>query len=563
MNSLKFALLNQTKKEVKIRRDYQIDVIDAVEAKKGINYIVSNSAQINAEIYAPEINFYLKNTQDKDPEKIGNNVYRLFQARNLFHLYSSDLPKVERIGNTVALIGNERFFGEIVKLNSSGSLDIVGRFYPNSIEKIEGSIGGIKVYLKNTDAVEVDQVLFLDRPDEFERVGVWDVEEGNIEKVFRDVVDNAEYGYEYTKVLKYDSTICQHNGRSVDVCGFCADICPVEAIIKVEEGKKLEFIDKNCTRCGGCVSICPSGALDYRVPDRSVFLMMSKIYKDRIPIIIPETMEFESLEIPLKEDVLPFIVGGKKFLDESHLLTVLQESGSQVVIFNDNLSRGTKEAIWLVNEIYKKRYGKEGVLVARNEDELKVAVENVSRIEGSFNGLEVDVYKRKREIFSDRLEFLVDGEDLGEIKTGAYIHYGLVSIDEGKCTLCLSCAGACNVEALKPFEGDNSLRFNPSICTMCGYCVEICPEECMSITEDVLYLNKNWFVYRILAKDELFRCIVCGKPFAPAKSIKAVAERMIKIWGEDDPRVKTLYCCPDCKPKVMFGDRNISIKGFK
>lgn len=117
------------------------------------------------------------------------------------------------------------------------------------------------------------------------------------------------------------------------------------------------------------------------------------------------------------------------------------------------------------------------------------------------------------------------------------------------------------MEALKPFESDNTLRLNPSICTMCGYCVEICPEDCMDVSKDVIYLNKSWFVYRVLAKDELFRCIVCGKPFAPSKSIKAIAERMIKIWGEDDPRVKTLYCCPDCKPKVMLGDKTITLKG--
>ncbi len=547
---------------IRFKENYEIDVLDKNSTIQG-EYVVSNSEDVDAEIYAPEINFYLKNSEEKNPETLGNDVYRLFQARNLFYLYSSDLPDVKRINNTVIIIGNSEFFEKFDKLNSKRQLEVVAKANPEDIEKIEGEIGNLKIFTKDNGISEAAQLLFLNRPDEFERVGVIKVKHGKEKAAFDEALENANYGYEYTKVLKYDLTICQHHNRQYDVCGFCADICPVGAIVKADNPKRLEFIDINCTRCGGCVSVCPSGAIDFRVPDRSVIHMMSKIYKDRIPLVIPETMEFESLEIPLKEKILPFVVGGKKFFDESHLLMILQESGSQVIIFNDNLSKGTKEAIELINEIYRRKYGKDGILVATNLDELNGALKEVCIIEGSYNPLEIDIYKKKREIFSERLEFIVDGDDLGEINTFEYIHYGLISVDESKCTLCLSCAGACNVGALKPFENDNSLRFNPSICTMCGYCVQVCPEKCINITEDVIYLNKSWFIYRTLAKDKLFRCIVCGKPFAPAKSIKTIAERMIKIWGEDDPRVKTLYCCPDCKPKVMFGDKNIKIKGNK
>ncbi len=555
-----FKLPEDLKREIQFKEDYEIDVL---ESNGGGDYIVSNSEDVDAEIYAPEINFYLKNSKDKDPEKLGNNVYRLFQARNLFYLYSSDLPEIKRIDNTVILVGGDEFFDEFEELNSGGKLEVIAKVNPEDIEKIEGVIGSLKLLKKDNSIFEASQILFLDRPDDYERVGVIKVERGKEYAAFNEALENAEFGYEYVKVLKYDNTICQHHNRQYDVCGFCADVCPVDAIVKADDPRRLEFVDINCTRCGGCVSICPSGAMDFRVPDRSVFHMMSKIYKDRIPLIIPENMGFESLKIDLKEDVLPFVIGGKKFLDESHLLTILQESGAQVVIFNDNLSKGTKEAIGLINEIYRRKYGKEGVLVATDADELKSALDRVCKVDGSYNPKEVDVYKKKREIFSERLEFIVDGDDLGELTSFEYLHYGLISVDESRCTLCLSCAGACNVEALKPFENDNSLRFNPSLCTMCGYCVQICPEQCMSITKDVIYLNKSWFVYRTLAKDELFRCIVCGKPFAPAKSIKTIAERMIKIWGEDDPRVKTLYCCPDCKPKVMLGDKSIKIKGMK
>jgi DNA-directed RNA polymerase subunit RPC12/RpoP len=55
-----------------------------------------------------------------------------------------------------------------------------------------------------------------------------------------------------------------------------------------------------------------------------------------------------------------------------------------------------------------------------------------------------------------------------------------------------------------------------------------------------------------MAKDELFACSECGKEFATKKSIEKIAAIMTPLFGADDVKIKTLYCCSDCKPKVMF-----------
>jgi len=553
----KFALVLRNKTLLNIPDELEIDLYTVDGLKDRVfeeKYIVSNSKLVEAEIYAPEINLYLDNTQDKDPDTIVHNLYRLFQARNLLHLYSTDLPIIEKIGNKVVLVGNEVLKDKVKDIDKDDVLDILAVIEKEQIESIGGKIGELTIKLKDNRTIVSDQILFQNRPDEFEIIGVWDVDEAHIQDVISETIDNVIYGYEYVKVLKYSPDICQRKGRITDICGYCADTCPVNAITKVDEGNELKFIDINCTRCGGCVSVCPSGALDYRVPDRSVVHMMSKLFKQRIPLIIPEPMLTEGLNIKLKENVLPFVIGGKKFLDESHLLTILQESGSQVVLYNDNVSKGTNEAIELLNGIYLKKYGKQAVFIATTLQELEDSLKKANFIDGSYNSLEIDVYAKKREIFSERLSFIVGGDDLGEIHTKEHIHYGIIQIDDSKCTLCLSCANVCNVEALKPFEHDNTLRINPSICTACGYCIEICPENCMSIIEDTIYLNRSWFEYKVLARDNLFRCIVCGKPFAPSRSIEKIAKQMISLWGDSDVRVKTLFCCPECKPKLMMGD---------
>ena len=80
---------------------------------------------------------------------------------------------------------------------------------------------------------------------------------------------------------------------------------------------------------------------------------MSKFYKDTHPLIIPLKMKMEDLEISIKENVLPFAIEGEKFLDETAFLTLLQMSGSQVIFYSDFLSKGTKDAIRIVNNIYQ------------------------------------------------------------------------------------------------------------------------------------------------------------------------------------------------------------------
>jgi DNA-directed RNA polymerase subunit RPC12/RpoP len=55
-----------------------------------------------------------------------------------------------------------------------------------------------------------------------------------------------------------------------------------------------------------------------------------------------------------------------------------------------------------------------------------------------------------------------------------------------------------------------------------------------------------------MAKDELFACTECGKQFATVKAVQKIAAIMTPLFGADDIKVKTLYCCADCKPKVMF-----------
>jgi transcription initiation factor IIE alpha subunit len=55
-----------------------------------------------------------------------------------------------------------------------------------------------------------------------------------------------------------------------------------------------------------------------------------------------------------------------------------------------------------------------------------------------------------------------------------------------------------------------------------------------------------------MAKDELFTCLECGMPFATVKAVEKIAAVMTPLFGNDEVKLRTLYCCAACKPKVMF-----------
>ncbi len=72
------------------------------------------------------------------------------------------------------------------------------------------------------------------------------------------------------------------------------------------------------------------------------------------------------------------------------------------------------------------------------------------------------------------------------------------------------------------------------------------------MTRGQIELKPEYFDYKILAKDTLFKCIECGKEFATTKSIMKIANFMQEKFGDDPHKIKTLYCCSDCKAKIMI-----------
>lgn len=542
-------------KELDFPLSEQIFVTYNLEDLKNKKFLISNTKEIPSELTASEVDFYIKNSQDNLSNKI-KNVSKLYEIAATKYDFAQDISYTQEVSNSVLLISNtkENYENFVSKITSSDfelfSID------ENIIKNISGHIGNLQVVVADEDenvVLNVSQIVWFDAKQiGLNQSGTLDPNLSSIDEVIETLKANIN-SYSYKKFTTYNQNICQYHGRREEVCSKCEEVCPTVAITKDDKTKTLAFSQIDCHGCGGCISVCPSGALDYAPSNKEALFEMSKFYKDTHPLIIPQKMNIENLEISLKENVLPFCIEGEKFLHESSLLTLAQISGSQVIFYSDFLSKGTKDSIKILNDIYQRKYKKDAILVAMNLEELQKILEKVSFIENSYFNFEQNGLK-KREIFSHRLQKIVGNEDLGVVSTGEYVRYATVEVNEAKCTLCLSCVGACNVDALIANEADFSLRINPSVCTACGYCEISCPEkDCLTIKKDEIQLQPLWFKENILAKDKLFACIECGKEFATTKAVEKIAAMMAPIFAKvSETKKRTLYCCEDCKAKLMI-----------
>lgn len=517
------------------------------------SFLVSNSSEINSEVVSKEIDFYIRNSKDSLPTMM-KTLPMLYDMCATQYDNTEDMEYSANIENKILIIASKEQVAEFISNTEDDEFDLYDTT-EDKIVKISGHIGNLNVTVQSQEKevlLQVDQIVWFDAKEiGYKQSGTIDPNITSIQETIETLRANI-LEYNYKKHITYSTTSCQYHERREEICSKCVEVCPTTAITKNDELKHLVFSDIDCLGCGGCVSVCPTAAIDYALLNKDSIYEISYFYNDRHPLIIPSKMNIETLTVDLKENVLPLCIEGEKFLDEASFITLTQMSGSQVIFYSDFLSKGTGDAIDILNAIYQKKYAKDAILVASTPEELEACIQEVSFIENSkFNSNQRN--QRKRETFSFRLQHLVGDDDLGVVKTGEHIHYSKVEVNESNCTLCLSCVGACNVDALIADPKDNTLRINPSLCTSCGYCEVSCPEnDCLTIKRDEIELNPTWFKEQILAKDTLFACVECGVEFAATKAVEKIANMLAPVFASNPVKQRTLYCCENCKAKLMI-----------
>ncbi|MDE5925628.1 MAG: 4Fe-4S binding protein [Helicobacter sp.] len=426
------------------------------------------------------------------------------------------------------------------------------------LENFSGSFGGFNAKLNNKEIVEFAQaVLFVSEEELLRFRGVYNVADfKNPESLLEKLKKNIGI-YSYKEMIGYQENLCQYHHRREKHCTRCANVCPTFGVDNNDGLMELIFSPIDCIACGACVGVCPTNCLEYEELPKEGLGEIIEQYKGQ-RIFLCNTQDYRILASQnknLPSDFLPLVLPSLLMLNENDLLSMVQMSGNALVVYTQNLSAPME----FLNHITQQIYQQDSIFAVQQ-------VESLSQLE--LPQIESYFYQNRynkpyRESFAQRLQYMVKDEDYGLAKSVPAtqsrkdsVFYGEIKVNTQKCTLCLSCVGACNVNAIFARSDDFSLRFNASLCTTCGYCVASCPEDAMELHKEGIMLNPEFFRSQELAKDEPFLCVECGKVFSTKKSIEKVLLMIGDSFAKDTKKFRTIQCCPDCKVKVMLDATN-------
>ncbi|MCP4185989.1 MAG: DUF3306 domain-containing protein [Gammaproteobacteria bacterium] len=465
-------------------------------------------------------------------------------------------------------------------VSTSGKLpDSIANFHIKQRDiRIQGYLGAFKVELDNTNqTLQADIVLDLCEepinqhevlPPGYLHLNIAEQNQQAIETQVVDLVGE----FQKPKYFNYDPSICAHAVNGVTVCSHCIDACPAAAIHS--RGEQIEVTPFLCQGGGTCASVCPSGAIQYAYPcladSGNQLRMMLQAYRQQQggqAIVMFHSQAFAPQDLlQLHGNLLPLRVEELGSVGMELCLSAFAYGASQVVLMADDavpvlsLKQLNRQLEWL--QVLLRQLGmKSQQLSIQSSRKKLVIVDDAISVEASEQGMP----EQKRNAMYQALDHLVAKLNCDQVtaELPAGVPFGSVLIDESKCTLCMSCVGACPGRALQ----DGSNREVPELflieghCIQCGACSQTCPELAITLIPQLILDRENRNRGRVLNRDEAFACIECGKPFAPSSVIGKMQGQLKEHPMFDSVRaLDRLKMCGDCRVTDIVQDSE-ALKG--
>jgi ferredoxin len=417
------------------------------------------------------------------------------------------------------------------------------------------------------------------------RDGYFNPDPGNPAAVQRALFDLADMVGEFEKprYVTYDADLCAHARSRVVGCTRCLDVCPASAIAPDGDGVRIDpFV---CGGCGGCNSVCPTGAASYAMPTPAALLdrlrtLMTTYLKaggDRPVLLVHDGRHGEDMVSliarhgrGLPARVIPFTVNEITQVGFDVLASALAYGAEQVLLLVPPSRRaeldGLAGQIGLAEALTSGLGfggGRVGVIDETDPEAVERQLWDLApqrRIDpGSYIPL-----GGKRAVTRLALGHLhkVAPAPVDEIVLPQGAPFGAVEIDVAGCTLCLACVSACPTGAMQDNPEKPQLRFQEDACIQCGLCRNTCPEKVISLKPRLSFLEDARRAL-VLKEEEPFECVRCGKPFGTRSSI----ERIVATLGQrhsmfpNAEAVERIKMCEDCRVIVQFEAKDNPLAG--
>ena len=389
--------------------------------------------------------------------------------------------------------------------------------------------------------------------------------------------------FEKPKFFEYQEKICAHGRSEITGCTRCIDVCSTRAISSELAENRVKVEPHLCMGCGGCATVCPSGAMTYaypRVPDLgSRIKTLLQVYREAggedACLLFHNTTDGRDLIARmarrgkgLPAHVIPLEVHHVASLGLDLMLGgvalgasrfVILSAGSEPPEYHAALQRQLGLAQHIMGALGLGE-GRFELLRCDNAAALEQAAWNAARPR-TLTPATFNLSKSKREtldfVFDHLLRHAPVRKD--EIPMPADSPYGRVNVDKQKCTMCLACVGACPEGALLDAKDKPQLRFIERNCVQCGLCEKTCPEDAITLAQRLL-LTPEATQAVVLNEDKVFACVRCGKAFANQRIIDNMLGRLTSHSMFKDPAaLRRLQMCQDCRVIDMFEQKEQTI----
>jgi ferredoxin len=386
--------------------------------------------------------------------------------------------------------------------------------------------------------------------------------------------------FEKPKYFEYKEKICAHSRSEITGCTKCIDVCSTQAISSDLGGNRVKVEPHLCMGCGGCATVCPSGAMTYaypRVSDmgariKAVLQTYREAGGEGACLLFHNTTDGRELVARLGRrgkglpaHVIPLEVFHVASLGLDLMLGSIAlgaarfavlSAGSEPAGYHEALQRQMRLAQEIVS----------GLGLGEGQFDL-IQADDPARLEAAMwaAGSRRTLSPATFNLTNDKratLDFVFDHllrhapARKEEIALPADAPYGAVVVDKQKCTMCLACVGACPEGALIDAKDKPQLRFIERNCVQCGLCVKTCPEDAISLQPRLLLAGSATQPV-VVNEDKVFACVRCGKPFANQRIIDNMLNRLTAHSMFQEPgALRRLQMCADCRVTDMFEKEN-------
>ena len=402
--------------------------------------------------------------------------------------------------------------------------------------------------------------------------------------------------FEKPRFFTYKQKLCAHSRNEQVGCNACVDICSAEAISSDKSRQQIKVNPNLCVGCGACTTACPTGALTYAYPRPSE-------QGEKIRTLVSAYQAAGGRDAAL---LLHSQDKGQAMLDELG-------RGAQLKVMQGVPARVMPVALWHTASVGLElwlsgvAYGARQVLVMLTDEEApqyKTALQEQMAVAqsllnglgyegvhfellqvGSAASLDADLQRlsgravkapagpaaaarhavqaEKRSNLELALDHLMAHAPVkAQASPPAAIAlpsagspWGTITVDGSKCTLCMSCVGACPSSALQDNPQQPEIKFIEKNCVQCGLCAKTCPENAISL-QPRLSLLPDRTQARVMHNSPPYGCVRCGKPFGTVKAIETMLGRLAGHSMFQGPALERLKMCGDCRVVDMFTDEN-------